>query len=112
MIRNHSLTLRDITHSIAKKIVAPKASIDSLVKVVTHDRICCCCLVTKSCPTLCDPVDYKPAMQLCPWDFLGKNSGVGCYFLLQGIFPMQGIQLRSPTLRADALPSEPLGKLQ
>ena len=21
------------------------------------------------------------------WDFLGKNTGVGCYFLLQGIFP-------------------------
>ena len=32
MIRNHSLTLIDIAHSIAKKIVAPKASIDSLVK--------------------------------------------------------------------------------
>ena len=30
--RNHSLTLIDIAHSIAKKIVAPKASIDSLVK--------------------------------------------------------------------------------
>ena len=24
---------------------------------------------------------------LCPWDFLGKNTGVGCYFLLQGVFP-------------------------
>ena len=26
----------------------------------------------------------------CPWDFLGKNIGVGCHFLLQGIFPTQG----------------------
>ena len=25
----------------------------------------------------------------CPRDFLGKNSGVGCHFLLQGIFPAQ-----------------------
>ena len=24
---------------------------------------------------------------LCPWDFPGKNTGVGCHFLLQGIFP-------------------------
>ena len=23
----------------------------------------------------------------CPWDFPGKNMGVGCHFLLQGIFP-------------------------
>ena len=27
---------------------------------------------------------------LCPWDFLGKNTGVGCHFLLQGIFSTQG----------------------
>ena len=27
---------------------------------------------------------------LCPWDFLGKSTGVGCHFLLQGIFPTQG----------------------
>ena len=26
--------------------------------------------------------------------FLGKNTGVGCYFLLQGIFPTQGLNLR------------------
>ena len=24
---------------------------------------------------------------LCPWDFPGKNTEVGCHFLLQGIFP-------------------------
>ena len=24
---------------------------------------------------------------LCPWDFPGKNTGVGCHFLLQGIHP-------------------------
>ena len=28
--------------------------------------------------------------KLCPWDFPGKNTGVGCCFLLQGIFPTQG----------------------
>ena len=26
----------------------------------------------------------------CPWDFPGKNTGVDCHFLLQGIFPTQG----------------------
>ena len=27
---------------------------------------------------------------LCPWDFPGKNTGVDCHFLIQGIFPTQG----------------------
>ena len=27
---------------------------------------------------------------LCPWNSLGKNTGVGCHSLLQGIFPIQG----------------------
>ena len=27
---------------------------------------------------------------LCPWDFLGKSTGVSCHFLLQGIFLTQG----------------------
>ena len=31
-----------------------------------------------------------PARLLHPWDSPGKNPGVGCHFLLQGIFPTQG----------------------
>ena len=31
-----------------------------------------------------------PARLLCPWNFPGKNTEVGCHFLLQGIFPSQG----------------------
>ena len=31
--------------------------------------------------------DYKG---LCPWAFPDKNTGTGCHFLLQGIFPTQG----------------------
>ena len=30
-----------------------------------------------------------PARHLCSWNFQGKNTGVGCHFLLQGIFPTQ-----------------------
>ena len=33
------------------------------------------------------------ARLLCPWDFSGKNTGVGCHFLLQGVFPTQGSHL-------------------
>ena len=31
----------------------------------------------------------QPPRLLCPWDSPGKNTGVGCHFLLQGIFPTQ-----------------------
>ena len=34
-----------------------------------------------------DAMDCSPAGLLCPWDFPGKNNGVGSHFLLQGIFP-------------------------
>ena len=30
-----------------------------------------------------------PCRLLCPWDSPGKNTGVGCHALLQGIFPIQ-----------------------
>ena len=40
-------------------------------------------LVTQSCPTLCDPMDCSSSGFLCPWDSSGKNTEVGCYFLLQ-----------------------------
>ena len=33
----------------------------------------------------CNPMDYNPPI-ICPWDSLGKNNGVGCHALLQGIF--------------------------
>ena len=36
------------------------------------------------------PHGLKPTRLLCPWDFPGKNTRVGCHFLLQGIFPTQG----------------------
>ena len=37
-----------------------------------------CCLVPQSCLPL-----LQPLRLLCPWDFPGKNTGVGCHFLLQ-----------------------------
>ena len=36
------------------------------------------------------PRGLKPTKLLCPWDFPGKNTGVGCHFLLWGVFPTQG----------------------
>ena len=36
------------------------------------------------------PHGLQPTRLLPPWDSPGKSTGVGCHFLLQGIFPTQG----------------------
>ena len=37
----------------------------------------------QSCLTPCDPIDGSPPGSPNPWDSPGKNTGVGCHFLLQ-----------------------------
>ena len=39
------------------------------------------------------PHGLWPTRLLRPWDFPGKNTGVGCHFFLQGIFQTQGLNL-------------------
>ena len=45
------------------------------------------------------PHGLEPSRLLCPWDSSGKNTGVGCHFLLQGIFPTQGLNPGLPYYR-------------
>ena len=47
---------------------------------------CCCHGVAQSCPTLYNPTDCSPTRLFHPQDFPGKNTGLGCHPLLQGIF--------------------------
>ena len=70
----------------------------------------CCWLVTKSCPPLLQPHGLQPTRLLCPWNFPGKNTGMGCQLLLQGIFPTQGLKQHLLHLlhwQADSLSTEP-----
>ena len=46
----------------------------------------------------------EPTRLLCPWDSPGKNTGVGCHFLLQGIFPTQGLNSYLLHWQVDSLP--------
>ena len=49
----------------------------------------------------------EPARLFCPWYFPGKNTGMGCHALLQGIFPTQGSNPRLLCLlqwQVDSLP--------
>ena len=50
----------------------------------------CCAQLLSQCPTLCASMDCSPPGS-CPWDLPGKNTRVGCCFLLQRIFPTQGL---------------------
>ena len=74
--------------------------------------------VAQLCPTLCDPMDYTvqeilQARLLCPWNFPGKNTGLGCHFLgiakIPGDLPDPRIEPLSPALQEDSLPTEPPG---
>ena len=78
----------------------PPVSSDSI-----HSRLCrptprsvplylLSCLVAQSCPTLCDSMDCSPPGFTVHGDSLGKNTGVGCHFLLQGSSqPRDGTQV-------------------
>ena len=65
------------------------------------------------CTTLCNAMDVQAARLLCPWDFPGKNIGVYCHALLQGIFSIQEL---NPSLLSllhwltSSLPLAPPGK--
>ena len=50
------------------------------------------------------------ARLLCLWDVQGKNTGMGCHFLLQGNLPNPGIEPAYPASLADFFPAEPAGK--
>ena len=50
------------------------------------------------------------AILLSLWDSPGKNTRVGCHFLLQGIFLIQGSNPHPPYWQTGSLPSEPQGK--
>ena len=54
----------------------------------------------KSCLTLCDPIDGRQPTRLPrPWDFPGKNTGVGCHF------PPQCMKVKSEREVAQSCPT-------
>ena len=54
-------------------------------------NVCNVCLVTSVVCNSVQSYGLQPARLLCPWDPLGKSTGEGCHVLLQGIFPIQGL---------------------
>ena len=65
------------------------------------------------CVQLFWPHGVQPTRLLCSWDFPGKNTGMGCSLLLQGIFLTQGLNLHLLQVSCIAgrfFTAEPLGK--
>ena len=59
----------DTTEQLGKDIVEPPISVLCLVTPVMSDSL--------------QPHGLYPTRLLCPWDFPGKNTEVGCHFLVQ-----------------------------
>ena len=80
-----------------------------------HVCVCVCVCVHPLSHSVVSNSSVTPwtllARLLHPWDFPGRNTGVGCHFLLQRIFPTQGSSLGLLYWQAGFLPSEPPGKL-
>ena len=59
----------------------------------------CVFLVAQSCLTLCDHMDCSLPGSSVHGDSPGKNTGVSCHALLQGILPTQGLNPGLPHCR-------------
>ena len=71
-----------------------------------------CCVRAQSRSTLCDFMDCSLPGSSVHEIFQARNTGVGCPFLLQGIFPTQWFNPHPLHGQADSLPLRPLGSLQ
>ena len=71
----------------------------------------CACEVTSVVSKFLRPHGLQPARFLCPWDSPGKNTRVGCYALLQRLFPTQvAMSLSLLHWESSSLPLVPPGK--
>ena len=66
----------------------PSFSLSSQLCPVMSDSLC---LVTQSCPALCNSMDHSLPGSSVHGDSSGKNTRVGCHALLQGTFSTQGL---------------------
>ena len=80
-----------------------------LLTDLLYETLCCCV----SCSIVSDslrPHRLWATKLLCPWDSPGKNTGVDCHALLQGVLPTQELKSCLLLLQTDSLPPELSGK--
>ena len=64
-------------------LVWSQSCVLSMIITNEHNNLNAAAKSLQSCSTLCDPRDGSPTRLFRPWDSPGKNTGVGCHFLLQ-----------------------------
>ena len=69
------------------------------------------CMYSEWCLTLCDPMDYSLPGSTVHGISQARITGVGCHFLIQGIFPTQGVNpyLLHLCIAGGFFTTEPLG---
>ena len=115
--------------NIVKMSILPKAIYDSMqflsksqqsfsqkpdknLKICIEPRACCACCIAFVISDSLWLHGLRPTRLLCSWDSPGKDTGVGCHFLLQGIFLTRGSNLRLLCLLHWQAGSLPLGSLR
>ena len=86
-----------------RRCTSTDASIKKLWKAHVMEY-CACYFVAKLYVILLRPQGLQLTRILCPWDFLGKNTGVCCHLLLQDIFVTQRLNPWLLHWQADFLP--------
>ena len=82
----------DCSHEIRRFLVFRSKAMTNLVLGCV---VLCCSVVSNSC----DPMDCSSPGSSVHGDSPGKNTGMSCHALLQGIFPTQGLNLGLPHCR-------------
>ena len=92
-MRYHLTPVRIATFKMGVVVGSHKAFQKPFLKAYHIDCASCVyvlCLVAHLCLTLCNPMDYRPSGSSVHVDSPGRNTGMGCHFLLQQILPTQG----------------------
>ena len=77
----------------------------------SQGEMCCAKVLLWACVHVCQLLQLcltlVTSRLLCPWDSPGKNTGVSCHALLQGIFTQdRTMSLKSPALQADSFTTD------
>ena len=94
LISSHrkQMTLPLNTEALYQVVVTSSAATPTQAASFSPSPVSRICLVIQSCLTVHNPMhsSVSSVSSVCG-DSLGKNTGVGCHVLLQGIFPTQGL---------------------
>ena len=87
-----TLTTNIFSHSVGFLFVLLMGStvVQKLLSLIRSHLFLCVCQVALSCPTLCNAMGCAAHQAPLSMGFPRQDTGVGCHFLLQGIFLTQG----------------------